>query len=155
MTKNEFIDKLKAALSGKVSNGTVQENAVYYEQYFNGEIAKGRSEEEICESLGSPQLIAKGILEAEKYQCNSGGYRAAYEEEMTDHGQADADGGYQSDHRRVRSYQMPGWLMLIIAVFIIAAVFWIIVTVFSALAPILIPVCVVLILWRFIRENFM
>ena len=72
MTQTEFIDKLNACLTGKVSAGTVQENIAYYRQYFADEISRGKSEEAVCASLGSPQLIAKGILEAERFQNDTG-----------------------------------------------------------------------------------
>ena len=151
MTQREFIDKLKTRLSGKVSTGTLQENAVYYEQYFAGELRQGKTEEEVCASLGSPQLIAKSILEAEKFQSETG-YRTDYEGESYN-GQED----YHTSSRKAvsrKSIQLPGWCMLIIAVAIFFFVISLVISVFSALAPIIVPICIVLFIVHIFQNNF-
>ena len=63
MNKQEFIDRLRAALNGRVSPNLVTENVNYYEDYINTEIRKGRTEEEVLETLGDPRLIARTIIE--------------------------------------------------------------------------------------------
>lgn len=151
MTQREFIDTLKVTLSGKVSSGTVQENINYYEQYFYGEIRQGKSEDEICASLGSPQLIAKSILEAEKFQSGSDSSKG-YEESVQEEKDYRSTGTRWSDS--VRSFQLPGWLMSIIAMFLFFMVISIVISVFSALAPIIIPVCIVLFIVHFFKNNF-
>lgn len=65
MTRQEFLDGLKAALAVSNRSDLVTANINYYNQYLDGEIAKGRSESEVLEELGSPALIAKSILKAE------------------------------------------------------------------------------------------
>ena len=151
MTQREFIENLKIALTGKVSAGTVQENVNFYEQYFYSELRQGKSEEAICASLGSPQLIAKSILEAEKFQSGSGTSQS-YEESV----QEERD--YRSTSERwsdgVRRFQIPGWLMSIIAVFLFFTVISLVISVFSALAPIIIPICIVLFIVQFFKNNF-
>ena len=62
MTKQEFLEKLRLALNGKVAGNVVTENLQYYEDYINTEIRKGRSEEEVLASLGDPRLIARTII---------------------------------------------------------------------------------------------
>ena len=59
MNKQDFIDRLRMALNGRVSPGLVMDNVNYYEDYINTEIRKGRTEEEVLESLGDPRLIAR------------------------------------------------------------------------------------------------
>ena len=150
MTQKEFIDKLSASLSGKVSSGTVQENISYYEQYFANEMRAGRSEEAICVSLGSPQLIAKGILEAERFgdDTDNSSYGSAVYDEMD----------YRSRGTKwsegVRSFRIPGWLMLVIAMIIFFFLISLVLSVFSALAPIIIPVCIVLFIVHIFKNNF-
>ena len=61
MDKQEFVDRLRMALNGRVSPGLVMDNVNYYEDYINTEIRKGRTEEEVLESLGDPRLIARTI----------------------------------------------------------------------------------------------
>lgn len=150
MTQREFIDKLKISLTDKVSTGTLQENINYYEHYFYEELQKGKREEEICASLGSPQLIAKGILEAEKFQCDhaAGGCQGDADEEMDCRSRA----GRWSEH--VRSFHVPGWLAFTVAVLVFFFVINLVLTVFSALAPIIIPVCIVLFIVQFFKSNF-
>ena len=63
MEKQEFLDKLRLALNGRVETGTVSDTIAYYEEYINTEVRKGRSEEEVMASLGDPRLIARTIIE--------------------------------------------------------------------------------------------
>lgn len=150
MTQRVFIDKLMSCLSGKVSTGTIQENVAYYNQYFAAEIRAGKSEEEVCRSLGSPQLIAKGILEAEKFQ-SGGACRSDYR------GQVDEEKDYRSTSSRwsesVRGFHLPGWLGLIVVVCLFFFIISLAITVFSALAPIIIPVCIVLLIMHIFKNN--
>ena len=42
MNKQEFVDRLRMALNGRVSPGLVMDNVNYYQDYINTEIRKGR-----------------------------------------------------------------------------------------------------------------
>ena len=53
MRKREFMDELKKALDGNVSTQTYYDTINYYEDYFKKQKEAGKSEEEICSSLGS------------------------------------------------------------------------------------------------------
>lgn len=149
MTQTEFIDKLSACLSGKVSSGTVRENVAYYNQYFAEELTKGRSEEAICEALGTPQLIAKGILEAEKFQSN---YSSDYSEEVHEEKNYGSTGSRKA--HKTHSFRLPGWLFALISAVVFFAVINIVISVFSALAPLLLPICIVLFVMHIFRNNF-
>ena len=59
MNKQDFIDRLRMALNGRVSPGLVMDNVNYYEDYINTEIRKRRTEEEVLQSLGDPRLIER------------------------------------------------------------------------------------------------
>lgn len=150
MTKSEFIDKLVSCLTGKVSEGTVRENVAYYEQYFLSEMRAGKSEEAICESLGSPQLIAKGILEAERFQSGSEKVEE-YNNNIHDERDYRSRGSRWSDH--IRSFRIPGGLMLALVVILFFFGINIAITVFSALSPIIIPVCIVLFIMHIFKNN--
>lgn len=63
MTKQDFMERLRLALNGKVSSRQLTENLDYYDNYINTEIRKGRSEEEVMAQLGDPRLIARTIVE--------------------------------------------------------------------------------------------
>ena len=41
MNKQDFIDRLRMALNGRVSPGLVMDNVNYYEDYINTEIREG------------------------------------------------------------------------------------------------------------------
>lgn len=150
MTKKEFIDKLVSCLTGKVSASTIQENVAYYEQYFASEMYAGRTEEDICASLGSPQLIAKGILEAERFQ--SGG---AKEVEYNNH--VDEEKDYRKRGNRwseqIRSFRLPAPLLLVLVILLFFFIINIAISLFSALAPIIIPVCIVLFIMHIFKNN--
>ncbi|MBQ5674943.1 MAG: hypothetical protein IIV45_07675 [Lachnospiraceae bacterium] len=114
------------------------------------ELRRGRTEEDICASLGSPQLIAKSILEAEKFQ--SGSTEDTYSGKV--HGEKD----YRSSTTRwtdnVRSFHIPGWLMLLLAAGLFFTVISVVLTIFSALAPIIVPICIVLFIVHIFKNNF-
>ena len=79
MTKNQFLEKLRTALNGKMSPDSVTENLRYYEDYINTEIRKGRAEAEVLSALGDPRLIARTIVETR-------GGSGSWTEEHTDGG---------------------------------------------------------------------
>ena len=72
MTKQEFLEKLRLALNGKVPANVITENIRYYEDYINTEIRKGRSEEEVLAALGDPRLIARTIITTSAQADNAG-----------------------------------------------------------------------------------
>ncbi len=150
MTKSEFIDQLVSCLNGKVSAGTIQENVAYYEQYFSNEMRAGKTEGEISASLGSPQLIAKGILEAERFQTGN-----AREEAYSS--SVDEEKDYRSRGSRftenVRSFRIPGGLLLAVVILLFFFGINIAITVFSALSPILIPICIVLFIMHIFKNK--
>ena len=55
MTKQEFLDRLRMSLHGKIPPGQVVENLQFYEDYINTEIRKGAAEEEVMAGLGDPR----------------------------------------------------------------------------------------------------
>lgn len=150
MTKSEFIDKLVSCLTGKVSEGTIQENVAYYEQYFLEEMQMGKSEDAICKSLGSPQLIAKGILEAERFQ-NGGAKEAEYNSNVSEEKDYRSRGSRWSEH--IRSFRLPAGLMLVLVVLLFFFGINIAISVFSALSPIIIPICIILFIMHIFKNN--
>lgn len=75
--KQQFMDELKTALSGQVSNAKYNETVRYYEDYISAQIQSGKTEEEVIKSLGSGRLIAKTVIdtaqasgEAENFYSN-------------------------------------------------------------------------------------
>ena len=149
MTQTEFLDQLSICLTGKVSAGTVQENVTYYKQYFAEQMSKGMSEEAICASLGSPQLIAKGILEAEKFQSN---VDSGYEQEVDE--EKDFRSRLGKWMQRTGGLRLPSWLTWIFSLMLFFFVTNIVLTVFSVLAPLILPICIVLFVFHIFRNIF-
>ena len=83
MTKTEFIEALRKSLYGKVDDNELAGNISYYGSYIDGEVARGRSEAEVCEELGDPRLIAKTIVET--YNMNDDPLRKQYTTETQDY----------------------------------------------------------------------
>lgn len=131
MTKQEFMDKLRLALNGKVPGNVVTENLQYYEDYINTEIRKGKSEEVVLASLGDPRLIARTIIAANTKAdtADMGGYREY--------------GGTAQPRDRGRRH-MPVWLWLILGMLIIALIFSAVASLLYALWPILVPVVIIM-----------
>lgn len=61
MSKNEFLKKLKSALEVDLSQSQIYEQIAYYDNYISTEIKNGRSEQDVLDELGDPNLIAKTI----------------------------------------------------------------------------------------------
>lgn len=69
MTKEEFVNGLRTALTGEIPDNEVYTNIRFYEDYIKD---KCRTEEEVevISQLGDPRLIAKTIIET--YQISHG-----------------------------------------------------------------------------------
>ena len=150
MNKQEFIDRLRAALNGRVSPGLVTENVNYYEEYINMEIRKGRSEAEVLQMLGDPRLIAKTIIETSGKGKQSGYQDAGSSGEA--YREAEYTGGNRDSAKPVKKYQVPGWLVTVIIILVIVLIFSLIFSVLSFLAPVIIPIFVVMFLVKLFRD---
>lgn len=131
MTKQEFMEKLRLALTGKVPGNVVTENLQYYEDYINTEIRKGKSEEEVLASLGDPRLIARTIITASTQAdpAGAGEYR---------------EYGRTAQSQGKESRRMPVWLWLILGMLIVVLIFSAVVSLLSFLWPILVPVIIIM-----------
>lgn len=109
MNKQEFVDRLRVSLSGRISPSLVEENAHYYEDYINTQIRLGASEEDVLEGLGDPRLIARSIVAAESVKTGNGDGSQPYD-----------DGEEVAGRRRNRwqSFSMtslPSWALPVLA----------------------------------------
>ena len=153
MNKQEFIDRLRAALNGRVSPGLVTENVNYYEDYINMEIRKGRSEAEVLQMLGDPRLIAKTIIDTNSKdgQNVQNDYREA--ENNSYRGEQYRNQQYQDmAGDSVKTFRMPGWLWAVIGILIVGVILSAVFSVLSFLAPIIIPILVVMFLVKLFRD---
>lgn len=109
MSKQEFVDRLRGSLSGRISPAMVEENARYYEDYINTQIRLGEPEERVLERLGDPRLIARSIVAAESVKAEGGEGSQAYE-----------DGGKTTGRRRkfrqvFNMASQPSWVLPVLA----------------------------------------
>lgn len=148
MNKQEFIDRLRASLNGRVSPSLVTENVNYYEDYINMEIRKGRSEAEVLQMLGDPRLIAKTIIDTNNKSGQSG---------QNDYRETESN-NYRSEQYRdtagssVKTFHMPGWVWAVIGILIVVVILSAVFSVLSFLAPIIIPILVVMFLVKLFRD---
>ncbi len=146
MDRIEFIDKLQHALSGGLGSAAVAENVQYYREYIDVEIRKGRSEEEVLGSLGDPRLLAKSIIEANKRAGRIEGTNQNYDEETVER-------GFGEQEPAAGAVRVPGWLIWLIVVVVFLLIIGVVFSVISFLAPIIIPVLVVLLLINFFKGR--
>lgn len=144
MTKREFLSKLKTALGNDLSGAVISENVNYYNQYISDEVAKGRSEEEVTEELGDPWAIARTIIDAtENQEYTEGEYRS---ESGSAEGTSEYD--YAGNNGHVHVFGLDSWWKKLLLVLGIVGILLIIVSVvggiISLLAPILVPLLLVM-----------
>ena len=130
MTRQEFLQELRVALQGEISQSQVNEHLRYYENYIMEEARKGRTEQQVLEELGNPRLIAKTLIDT------GGGYRNSYDESYQDSGSGQeetARRGFSANYSRERGwdirygrFQLNSWygklLLLLLAVAILVFV---------------------------------
>lgn len=160
MGKQEFIDRLRNALNGRVTPSLVMENLNFYEDYINMEVRKGRPEEEVLAALGDPRLIARTIIETngdesafqgqEAETASNGNYRQGGREQY-----ANARyGGYdQPEVGEGRKYvRLPGWVWLVAVILVVVLIIGTVFSILSLLLPVLLPVLLILFLIKLFRD---
>lgn len=138
MSRQEFIDRLRAALNGRIPAPQVEDTVNYYQDYINTEIRKGRTEEEVLQSLGDPRLIARTIVQT------SGDSEHVYEQES-------AEERYTNTAAR-RSLRIPGWLVAVLVILSVLLIISVVFSVLSFLAPFLIVFLAVVFLVKLFRD---
>lgn len=154
MSRQEFLQRLRAALTGEVPGSVVEENIRFYDEYISTEMKMGSGEEEVIASIGDPRLIAKTIIEvggntgssAENeyyYDSYSGQSKNVYEEQDS------------SRHRGVHYIDLNKWYWKLLGVAVFILFFFLVASIvtgiFSLLIPLMGPILLVLLIFWFIR----
>ncbi len=168
MNKQEFIERLRTALNGRIPVSEVEETVNYYQDYINMEMRKGRSQDEVLETLGDPRLIARTIIQTNgtpdtDNRTQSGGYQEPHY-----HRDAYQDGGYQGRGYHRTAYQgnssrndtrsshsvvrIPGWLLTILIMLVTILIIGIVFSVLSFLAPLIIVMMAVILMVKLFRD---
>ncbi len=140
MDKTEFLEQLRQSLSGRIEAYKVTENVRYYEDYINTQIRMGKTEEEVLGELGSPRLIARTIADTQQDAPET------YQEVESDYRQGNAQNFVG------KFAKLPHWLKITIVILIVSFILWLIFSVFAFLAPILLPLLVVALLFKFFKD---
>ena len=137
MTRFEFTENLRKALSGRVSHQVVNENVAYYENYIDTEIKKGRSEEAVLEELGDPRWIAKTIIDTAREDGASVETQETFDDAAS---------------HSAKIFRMPTWLLIVLFILLCIAAFKV-VGLLIALLPVLLSAALVLWLVRYFRDR--
>lgn len=140
MERQEFINGLKAALSGRLPAAEVEEHIDYYQDYINREIRSGRSGEEVLGELGDPRLIARTILQTSGQPARPDGMDADRRDETN----ASSVSGF--------SARIPAWLIALVCVVVVLVILGAVFSVLSAFLPLIIVMAVVLLLIKVFRD---
>ncbi|MCM1092099.1 MAG: DUF1700 domain-containing protein [Butyrivibrio sp.] len=158
MNKHEFIDRLRAALNGRIPAPQVEDTVNYYQDYINMEMRKGRSEEEVLQSLGDPRLIARTIIQtngdasgvqAGAYQDSD--YRDSYYRD-TERQTYGSQGTYDDYGYSRKSFRIPGWLLGLIIALVLFLVISLVFSVLSFLAPVILVLAAVIFMVKLFRD---
>ena len=150
MTKIEFLEELKMALASRVSAQEAIENLNFYEDYINTQVRMGRTEEEVLAELGEARLLARNIAESRKYA--SDGSEKTYDNTGKYGEDSKKDNAYYGNNK-TKSVKLPGWLIALFVIVIIIIFFALCFSILSFLAPVLIPLVLILLWIRFLQKK--
>lgn len=162
MGRQEFLNELREALTGEIPESEVESNLRYYGQYISSEVQKDRQEKEVLNQLGDPRLIAHTIIDTFKMSGNPwesgfGKEAAHYYDEDVDYSNG-GENPHQESKRHVEfytSFPMPWYkkfILILIFVFIIAAILTISGFAIKLFFTIGLPVLLILILIRIVMQ---
>ena len=144
MTKREFLDKMREALSNDLAEPAVRENIEYYDVYMTDEIERGRSEEELVEEMGDPWMIARTIIDISEPEDMKLNY--VYEEEGQSYN------GRQDSYAGQTGFFVRGGWKLVVALLgfigVLLALVAVVGGIISLVAPILVPVLIIMFVLR-------
>lgn len=142
MTKKEFLQDIKESLEPEVSSAIVQENIQYYSEYIDGEVRKGRSEEEVINELGDPWALAKTIIDMQESQGNT--QQGYYQE---------SDNTSQETTAKKGSFWKK-FLLIAGILFVVFTIFSVVSGIITILAPIAFPVLMVVFAIQIFKNIF-
>lgn len=144
MDRYEFITTLRTALTGKVPATTVEDNVQYYEEYIEVQLRQGKSEEEVLTALGDPRLLARTIIEANKFAEGTETYGGENYGEIPAGGSGKSFGQWYQER--------PKWLHTIMTVLLTMFVLFFVFTVLQALFPYIMVIVAITAVFRLIRQ---
>ena len=150
MTKQEFLESLSRHLQGQIPEAQVLENVDYYRSYIEREIAAGKSEGEVMDSLGDPWLIAKTLIDTQKQSTQ--GNRTVYEYDQG-YEEDDMPGNSQTVFQKKRRLDLTTWYGKPIVIAAAGLVIFLLITIMSILIPIVLCLAVIGFIIKFFRSR--
>lgn len=157
--KINFLNQLRTALSGHLSEQRVATHVKYYEEYIDREVRNGRNEVQVLDELGDPKLIAKSILTAESFKTGATGSAQANQSgyAQSNYNQSDYGSTNQSEYNEntydEKTYKKEAkklkWKIYIGIVLVVLVVITVIVLAFSliwAVLPIIFAAAIIMFL---------
>ncbi len=152
MTRQEFLQELRLALQGQLSQTAINENIRYYDNYIMEETRKGSSEHDVVSRLGSPRLIARTLIDTtDPFGRAAGGrhYAGDYEQAASER-RFHVEDSVDREPRNLRLYSWLGKFLLIAVAILIVVV---VANVIAFLLPILVPVIVGFLIYSLFFGN--
>ncbi|MDR1547780.1 MAG: DUF1700 domain-containing protein [Hungatella sp.] len=155
MSRQEFLQRLREALSGEVPGSVIEENIRYYEEYISTEVSNGSTEEAVIASIGDPRLIARTIFEANENAKGSGSGRTYYES----YSGADRNVYEEPENfgRHMHYIDLSKWYWKLLGVVVFILFFFLIASIvtgiFSLLMPIMGPLLLIFLIVWFVRGS--
>ena len=144
MTRTEFIERLRNQLVGEVSEEEIENTTRYYQEYLSEAMRQGKTEAQVLEELGSPNLIARTVIDMAR---ENGG--KSQNSPFTG-GKEGGGAGTQNPYNRSAwsSKGNKAAAILILAVFLI-----LVVTILRILIPLVVPILVICMIYRLIKGG--
>ncbi len=140
MNKTEYVSMIEKALVGKISPQELRDTVVYYRDYIDMEIRKGKSEQEVLDRLGDPRLLAKSIIAAN--ESKSEGIDDYSKERVSD-----------DETERVKVHRIPFPVILLIVVLMFFMIFGALMSIVRILMPVVLPVVLIVIIVSWIKRR--
>ena len=150
MSRQEFLQRLRDALTGEVQGNVIEENIRYYDEYIRTEASRGATEEEVIDSIGDPRLIARTIIDASE-DAGDESYGGRDYDSFNRSGQTI----YEEESRSSRNFHyvdLNTWYWKLLAAVVIVLFFFLIFSIISGIFAILVPLMgpillILLVLW--------
>lgn len=130
MSKEEYLEELRAALSGEVKENIIQETIDYYSRYIDDMIREGKSQDDIFAMLGRGNVVAKSIIEANNASesdviIDNDEVYSDYNEKTPNkgfHAEFNNDGTADIKYGKFKINSWYGKLLIVLAIIVIAVV---------------------------------
>ena len=146
MNKEAFIDTLRRALYGKVSDYELTDHVRYYEDYIQSQVRSGRDEQQVLDELGDPRLIARTLLDTD---VDNG--QLDYEEYSTY--SDDAQNTQSSSRNHVHVWRFDTWYSKLLGVVILLIVVFLLFHILVAVIPFFAVLALILFIVSLIKNR--